>query len=83
MKTFDFKNMTPAKHKKHLPLRTFTEFAEDFGVTPQKLCVILGREGSPKPELTNNNRYKFSTWYQVKEMREWWAEQPESKKVAA
>lgn len=83
MKIFNFKNMIPGKCKKRPPLRTFTEFAEEFGVSSQKLSVMLGRGGSPKPELTNNSRHKFNTWYVVKEMRDWWATQPESKKVSA
>lgn len=55
------------------PLRTFREFAEEFGVSEGVLRRALADEGSPKPELMqSNSRTTRNRWYKTKEMRTWW-----------
>ena len=57
------------------PLRTFREFAQEFGVTEPKLRAALSQPGAPTPELIHSNNHTTrNRWYNVKEMRKWWAE---------
>lgn len=65
------------------PLRTFNEFCEMFNVTRGVLQSKLKLENAPKPVLTIRNTAVKANWYSIKEMRTWWAAQPESKKVKA
>lgn len=56
------------------PLRTFREFAQEFGVTEAKLRAALAQPGAPTPELIQSNKHSAKNrWYKVKEMRQWWA----------
>ena len=55
------------------PLRTFKEFAEEFGVSEAVLRAALMDENAPKPEFRQSNKRTASNrWYQVGEMRKWW-----------
>jgi hypothetical protein len=55
------------------PLRTFKEFAEEFGVSEAFLRGALKDENAPKPALVHSNtRTNKNSWYQVGEMRNWW-----------
>jgi hypothetical protein len=55
------------------PLRTFTEFVEEFGVPKGVLQYALTEDGAPKVVLTQaNKRTTNNRWYDPQEMRQWW-----------
>lgn len=61
------------KHRRP-PLRTFREFAEEFGVSEAVLRAALREQGAPKPELSHSNKNtERNRWYVVKDMRQWWS----------
>lgn len=62
------------------PLRTFNEFCEMFGTTRGVLLTRLKLEGAPKSKFSTRNASSKATWYDIKEMRDWWAAFPDSKK---
>lgn len=59
------------------PLRTFKELAEEFGTTPNRLQIAMGRSSTPppKPALIHRGKAVSTTnsWYHPDEMRAWWA----------
>ena len=60
------------------PRRSFSEMADEFGISPQRLSRLVGHYGGPKPVLSHHNSLtKTNTWYDPKEMRAWWNSLPE------
>lgn len=59
------------------PKRTITEIADEFGVHKNRLCILLGTHGGPKPVLKHRSIATRSTWYDPTEMRKWWHALPE------
>ena len=58
------------------PLITFTEFADEVGVTPGQLRYAFRCPNAPKPALKNNGGQtctnQKNSWYRVDEIRSWW-----------
>lgn len=57
------------------PLRTFKEFAEEFGIADAKFAAALAEPGAPRPVFRLSNKNTTSNrWYEAHEMRKWWSE---------
>ena len=57
------------------PLRTLSEMADEFGVTPRSLTVTMGYyPGAPEPmqQLKSTATRTGNTWYDPAAMRKWW-----------
>lgn len=58
------------------PLRTLSEMADEFGVTPRSLTVTMRHyPGAPEPmqQLKSTATRTGKTWYDPDAMRKWWA----------
>jgi hypothetical protein len=58
----------------HMPLRTFSEMAEEFGVTPNELRGLMAKHDGPAAEFKNKATYSTgkTNYYRPSVMREWW-----------
>lgn len=57
------------------PMRTLTEMAEEFGVSPQRLRNVITAHGGPGPELKHEGHLsRGQTWHKPSELRKWWRE---------
>lgn len=61
------------------PQRTGKEMAEEFGVTPSRLGILLRHYRGPTG-MRHSGGGKAATWYDPKTMRAWWATLPETVK---
>jgi len=78
---FDVANMTPLRKGHRRPRRTFTEMAEEFGLTHAQLKseMRFSLVPVPKPELIHHSNTGRNTWFDPDEMRRWWKAHNEAK----
>lgn len=78
---FSMANMTPRRKACFPPRRTFTELAQEFGLTPGQLRgeMRFSPVPVPKPELIHHSNAGRNTWYDPHEMRRWWKAHNEAK----
>jgi len=60
------------------PLRTFSEMADEFGLTPHQLLAYMSHARSPAPKKimrTGSNAHigQNNSWYDPAAFRAWWA----------
>lgn len=63
------------------PLRTVQEMADEFGVTRNKLSILIRLNNGPKPELKTGVASQKATWYEPRALRSWWKSMPPEKKA--
>lgn len=60
-------------NRKREPLRSFAEFAKDYGLTQAQLRGMLHAEGAPKPVCHHHSNTTEIRYYEVKPFRRWMA----------
>ena len=58
-------------NRKRDPLRSFAEFAQDYGLTHAQLRGMLHAEGAPKPVCHHHSNATEVRYYEVKPFRAW------------
>ncbi|MFZ7310280.1 hypothetical protein [Comamonas jiangduensis] len=54
------------------PLRSVSELAQEFGLSPAQLSTYLRSPDSPKPVFKHKSAFgRGNTWYDPKEVRDW------------
>jgi len=63
------------KNTKRPPLRTFTEMAEEFGLTLPQLRGHMAKSAHPAPaaRIRSHGTSTSNSYYDRQEMRLWWA----------
>lgn len=63
---------------KRPPLRTFKEVAEDLGIAPQRLSVLIKHHNGPQPKIRSKGVVASNNYYDPAEVRAWWNSLPDS-----
>lgn len=68
------------KQKTRPPLRLFSELADEFGLSPQRLAAQMANSPIAHPKFSK--RTCCGTYYEHAPMRAWWKAHNEAKKAA-
>lgn len=79
MKRYAFSEPSFKKRASYPPRISFQELLEEFGVKRTVLIKALGEAGAPKHVLQFTGCVHNNTWYDVAEMRAWWAARIQAK----